>query len=480
MTLHGCIAQIPEADGRRLHEAVMRVLGELGLRLEHPVLLTEMREFGFRVDSDRQVVYFDRDLVEPIIQGMGGHELGLSTGLRFNAAGFVSHYLEPERDELRRHTLESHRRFVGVCSELPNITSITCQGLPSDVPANVLNLHLKVLSLCWTEKPYSSGELERPDEVPFFQEICNLYEAERGLTTNATAAVAARKIQPLRFDRDRADLMLKCREAGVRAPMGGIAAMMGGNAPITPAGATVTALASQFSSLLYNYASEVVRGVRAEGDYPALGLTANAGVYDMRTAHALISRPEAWRANLMLAQMARFYGARTLSYGSCKTQAKTVASVQSATERFGDMLTGFYAGATSFGSLGNISEPQGINSAVQLVIDNELAGILKYLASKAPVDDEALAVDTILEQGHDPLFLSTAHTAEHFRRNTWFPEIFLGGDTYENWEARGARTEIDVARERAVELWCREPTLTVSEACHRAMLAVIERAGQVM
>jgi trimethylamine--corrinoid protein Co-methyltransferase len=458
----------------------MRVLEDLGLKVEHPVLLGEMRDFGFRVDFDRQVVRFGRDLAEPILDGMGGHQLDLTGSLRFNASGFVSHYLEPERDTLRPHTLESHRRFVGVCNALPRITSITCQGLPSDVPPQVLNLHLKVLSLCWTEKPYSSGELERPEEVPFYQEICNLYEAEHGRAANSTAAVGVRKIQPMRLDRDRAELMLKCRACGVHAPLGGIAAMMGGNAPITPAGATVTALASQFSSLLFNYASEVVRGVRSSGDYPILTLTANAGVYDMRTAHALISRPEAWRANLMLAAMARFYGARGLIYGGCKTQAKTVASVQSATERFGDMLAGFYAGATSYSSLGSIGEPQGINSAVQLVIDHELAGILRFLAGDAAVEERTLGVEAILRQGHDPVFMADDHTAEHFRRDTWFPDIFVSGDTYANWETHGSRTEIDRARQRAVELWRREPELRVGEDCYREMLGVIDRAREVL
>jgi len=469
-----------DAERQGTHGAVMRVLDELGMKLEHPALIGEMADFGFRVDMEHEVAHFSRDLAEDILFGMGGHDLSVTPELRFNASGFVSHYLEPEGDGLCRHSLDSHRRFVGVCNGLDNITSITMQGIPSDVPLNVLNLRLKVLSLCWTDKPYSSGELERPAEVPFYQEICNLYEEERGLPLNSTATVALRKIQPLRFDRDRAELMLALRQHGLRSSMGGIAAMMGGSAPITPAGGVVMSLVSQFSTLLFNYASEVARGLRSPGDYAPLHLSGSVGVLDMSTAHALMSRPEAWRVNLMLADMARFYGAATFSVGMCKTQAKTVASVQSGTERFGDMLTGLYAGATRFASLGSISEPQGINSPVQLVIDNELAGILKFLARRASVTDDTLGVQAILEQGHAPVFMDTDHTAAHFRDSVWFPGIFLGGDTYDNWLAHGARTEIDAARGRAIELWQEEPKLVVSSQCHEAMLKVVRNAQRVL
>lgn len=480
MTAHGCARVLTEADCSRLHDAVLRVLDELGMRLEHPVLLREMAEFGFRVDVDRQVVHFDRDRAEALIAGMGGHELALTPDLRFNASGFVSHYLEPERDELRPHTVDSHHRFMNVCDGLEHITSLTMQGLPSDVPRHLLNLRLKVLSVCWTEKPYHSGEIEFPAEIPFFQEICNLYEAERGLPPNSTANVNLWKLQPLRFDAARSEMMLALRAHGLASSMGGIAATMGLNAPVTPAGAAVMALAAQFSSLLFNHASEVVRGLRDPGDFAPLSLTANVCCADMRTGHVLISRPEAWRANLMLAAMARFYGASSLTYGGCKTQAKTIASVQSAAERFADMLTGFHAGATTFYSLGSIGEPQGLSSAVQLVIDNELAGILKFLARAVPMTEAYVGVEAILDQGHDPQFLASSHTAAHFRETTWRPDLFLGGDTYDQWLARGGRTEVDAARERALELWQREPRLVVSEACHEAMLAVLEKASRTL
>ena len=93
---------------------------------------------------------------------------------------------------------------------------------------------------------------------------------------------------------------------------------------------------------------------------------------------------------------------------------------------------------------------------------------------------DATGVKAILEQGHDPQFLASGHTAAHFRDTTWRPSVFLGGDTYDHWVADGGRTEIDAAREHALELWRREPRLVVSETCHMAMLDVIERASRAL
>ena len=51
----------------------------------------------------------------------------------------------------------------------------------------------------------------------------------------------------------------------------------------------------------------------------------------------------------------------------------------------------------------------------QMVMDNEFAGMIKYLAQGIPVNDEMLAVDVIHEVGPFGDFINQDHTRKHMK-----------------------------------------------------------------
>ena len=86
----------------------------------------------------------------------------------------------------------------------------------------------------------------------------------------------------------------------------------------------------------------------------------------------------------------------------------------------------------------------------QLVIDNEIARMVKHVVGGVRVDDEALAVDDIAAVGSFGDFLSLDATMRHMR-DTSQPEL-IDRRVREDWESRGATDLASRSRARALEL----------------------------
>jgi len=436
---------LSETEREQIHESVCQVLQEIGIKIESKDLLEILDEFGYPVDYYKEVVYFPKKIVEEYMGNAGGKKRTKSE-IRFNAGGYPARYIDLETDEVKHHTFLSSSNFNKVADALENIDTMNCLGIPSDVSPQTQPFYKKLLSWINTSKPYLSGEITSVKELPCYIELCQQYCEYTGKKMKDVANVNVHKDYPLFLDRAKAELILEALKEGLSTGVGSGIASVGGTAPVTLAGALVIQLVDQFSCNLIN------RAIYKRSDYVDLSLFFNLGVIDMRNGLNCTSRPEASLLILAMGDMADFYGAVSLSIGFGKTQAKTIASVQSGVERLSDFLTGVYAGATRFGSLGIISEPEGINSVAQLVIDNEIAGILKRIAKGFLVNEETLAVEVIKDAGYKPVFLSHPHTARHFRDELWLPEIFIGGVGYDRWLEEGAKTEIDKAKEKAREI----------------------------
>ena len=86
----------------------------------------------------------------------------------------------------------------------------------------------------------------------------------------------------------------------------------------------------------------------------------------------------------------------------------------------------------------------------QLVMDNEIARMIKFAVAGIAVTDETMAVDDIAKVGAFGDFLSLDATLKHMRELSQ-PEV-LDRRVREDWEARGATDLATRARARALDL----------------------------
>ena len=86
----------------------------------------------------------------------------------------------------------------------------------------------------------------------------------------------------------------------------------------------------------------------------------------------------------------------------------------------------------------------------QLVLDDEIARMVKHVVGGIPVNDDSLAVEDIAKVGAFGDFLSLDATLRHMRELS--QPVILDRRVREDWEARGSKDLAAVARERALEL----------------------------
>jgi len=116
----------------------------------------------------------------------------------------------------------------------------------------------------------------------------------------------------------------------------------------------------------------------------------------------------------------------------------------------------------------------------QLVMDDEIARMVRHVVDGVPVSDETLAVEDIVAVGPFGDFLSLEATLRHMRALSQ-PQL-LDRRTREDWEARGAADLYARCRERAREI-AREhrpeplPAEVVAEI--RAIVEETDRAAGV-
>lgn len=112
-------------------------------------------------------------------------------------------------------------------------------------------------------------------------------------------------------------------------------------------------------------------------------------------------------------------------------------------------LTAALAGTNLIYGLGMIESGVTFDYA-QLVIDNEMARMVKQLVRGIRVDDESLAVDDIARVGSFGDFLSLESTMRHMRETSQ-PEL-MDRRVREDWESRGGTDMYHRARERSREI----------------------------
>lgn len=110
----------------------------------------------------------------------------------------------------------------------------------------------------------------------------------------------------------------------------------------------------------------------------------------------------------------------------------------------------------------------------QLVLDNEVARMVKHTVNGIPVNDETLAVDVIKEIGIGKDFLSHDSTYRHMRSLS-APLIF-DRKMREDWEQAG-RTDIYAkATEKAREILETHQPEPLSEDVRQKIRLIVEKA----
>ena len=244
-------------------------------------------------------------------------------------------------------------------------------------------------------------------------------------------------VSPLHQERYGMDLALTLAEAGIPVsfyPM----PILGATGPITIAGSAVVNNAEFLSGATLVQLAHPGAPVMHGGGPTAMYM--NSGAYASNSPEAMLIRS-------VQGHMADFYGVPAW-YGAGATTAKE-PGIQSAYENALAMFMAYANGAdVTFGT--GLLDGSRILCLENMVVDDEIIGMVKRILTGIEVSEETLAVDLIKKMGFNGNYLFDNHTRAHVRE-LWQAKLGETGN-YDGWKNAGAKSTTEKAQEKVAEI----------------------------
>jgi trimethylamine--corrinoid protein Co-methyltransferase len=194
-----------------------------------------------------------------------------------------------------------------------------------------------------------------------------------------------------------------------------------------------------------------------------------SSIMDMRTGTLSVGSPESILLTLAGTQMAKYYGLP--SRASCTLSDAKVPDAQAGYEKGMASVLSSLVGLNMSTWIG-LLESLLATSPAQMVIDNEIWGIVRRIHRGIDVTPDTLAVSVIAEGTERTSFLGHQHTLEFHGREQWFPTL-SDRSTYGAWKEKGERSTVQRAAEEAERIMkTHEP-----EPFDKDILSELERAA---
>lgn len=116
-------------------------------------------------------------------------------------------------------------------------------------------------------------------------------------------------------------------------------------------------------------------------------------------------------------------------------------------------------------------------SFAQLLIDDEIATMVKRVVQGIAVNDETMAVDIISKVGAGKDFLGQRHTRDYMAKEQSKPKL-IDRRMRGAWSSRGGKSLAGRANEKAVEILENHKPTPLSDDILRTFKEIIQRAEQ--
>ncbi|MCG7522042.1 trimethylamine methyltransferase family protein [Ruegeria sp. Ofav3-42] len=443
-TLHRQVGPIdllgPEGV-EEIHNAAMTILETIGIEFRDPVALADWKRAGADVEGQRVRIGREMlmDLISSVPNDWDYHARNPERSARVGGRDtvFANAYGAPfvyGLDGVRRPSMleDAHNFFkLAQMSQSMHVPGIL-PAEPQDVQVPLRHLELVHAALTLTDKPIKGSVLSET-AARETMDMLRIVHGEQFVDENVVVAALLNCNTPLVWD----DTMLQSLRvyAGANQPcLLSPFVLAGASTPASPTGGVALLIAESLAGMAY---SQIIR----RGAPMVLGV-AIMGV-SMKTGAPMMGSPEPGLMNLLVGQMARFYGVpwRSCTMWSGSKSPDLQAAFDSANTMWPVLLGGcnFVVHSAGFveGALG-VSYSKWIHDSYQLEGYHRFFSGLKTENLSSILDD----VSRIGPGGH---FLGTDHT----RENPMVMNPLQNNDSFEQWELEGARNADEVGREAA-------------------------------
>ena len=446
METTGHLLQLSEGDIDKFDEHAFEILSKTGIHVPEDQFLSRMSEAGFEVRREDRRILFDRALCEEYLAKVPGaftlggrseeDDLALDgSSMLVRPQSGCPNVLDTDTGACRPAVLRDVERMAVLNDSLPHIRLAASLLYPSDIQSEHRDLAALVTILKNSRKhvyvqPYTPESMERMVEIA----VC-LRGSPEEVRRRSPLTVILGGTSPLVFSPNEIGVLRIAAENGIPI-MCGSTPMNGATGPVTLAGEIVLHHAENLAGLVF---SQVI----LEGAPVSYGI--RPSTMDIRTGASVWGSVEWGMMTAALLQIAASHGFLRDTVG-LSTDSK-LSDAQAGMEKGMSALFSALWGANVAAGAGFI-ETIMTGSYEQMVIDNDLAGIMERVRRGIPVDEERLATSLIEEIGPGGNYLTDPHTLKFMREEVFIPGVLDRNLRY-RWKNEGSRETAAVARERA-------------------------------
>jgi trimethylamine--corrinoid protein Co-methyltransferase len=428
-----------------IHLATSEILEEVGVKFLSQKALEILDKAGAHVDFKKETARIPEYLVKEAVKRapssctLYGRNFNYKLRLGgkrvyFSMSGWLPYVLDLESGKCREGNLADVESFFKLGDYLENIHFMDWAVWPRDIPEALVHVYGLFLGFKNTTKPldgYIYGEKPAEDNIRMASVVAG---GEEELRRRPLLLTIENPTSPLQHSKEAIEGLMvyaKYNQPLVIASE----AQSGTTAPATLAGLLVQQNAEVLSGIVL---AELVNP-----STPVLYGTVST-IANMKSGNIALGAMETGLINAATAQLARYYGLPSRGIGG--TTDSMIPDIQAGLEKAATLMMAALAGINLIYSFAGSLESTLTVSYEQLVIDNELAGMVSRALKGIKVNDETLAVDVIKKVGPGNHYLTQRHTLENFRKEHYIPRI-LNREKRKTWENAGSKDLREIARE---------------------------------
>ncbi len=439
---------ISEDQVESIHQASLKILRDIGLRVESDTALRLLSDARADVDITSKRVRFCPEMVEEMMTDLPGeftiHARNPQKTVRLGGNSIIfatvcgpSFVTDLDRGR-RSGTHADMVDFIKLGGSLNVFHQDGGSGLePLDLPPETRHLDMMYAQITLTDKTWQPNWMNTGRRARDCIEMAKIamQTDDEGLKKRPAIIGGLNTNSPLLFDGGQADGMREFALAGQPVHITPFT-LAGAMAPATVAGAVAQQNAECLGCIALTQAA-------VPGSPTFYGhFTSNV---DMRTGSPAFGTPEYAQSVIMSGQLARRYG---LPLRSSSTTASACVDLQAVYESDMSINACIQAHVNYMMHAGGWLEGGLTCSFEKLIVDAELLQMQAAFLEPVVINDDTLGLSAIEEAGFGGHFFGTAHTLERYE-NAFYEPILSDWRNFETWRDDGGRT----AAQRANRIW---------------------------
>lgn len=458
-----------------IHTSSSRILAEIGVCFGSKKALEILAGAGGIVDFDRSRVRIPETLLEGALQmttnkyklwnRSGTAQVDLQDGIirGHNVGGCVRVY-DMAQGQARDATKHDLQQLTTLIDALDNIHVCRPAVYPREFPTMVRDIFVAATILQYTDKPYGVSAYS-PANLAHILEVTSVIAGGlENLIAKPFIWGSVCPESPLSYSESTTEILMRYAELGLPVAVAPCP-VCGGTSPVTLAGSLAQLNAEFLAALVL--VQLINPGIDAK-------YTARPMPMNMMTGSATFGAIEMGMMSAVTVQLAKRYGVCSDVYG-LGTRAKGLDE-QAAYEKALNGLLVALAGADLVAAAGLLEDAL-TSSAEQLVIDDDILGMIFRAVRGIDVTVDTLGVDTISQVGPGGSFLTDPHTLAFMRKENFLPKLVRRTVSTDGPDTSGSEV-LDAARDRVDAILKSHQPLALEDGIVAEIDSILEHAAQ--